>query len=215
MGIRVLCADDHEIVRYGLCLLLDGQQDIDIVGQAANAPETLALLEKLRPDVLLLDLYVPGAMGRGLLEQVRRLYPEVQVVMMSGQATEARVHEAMQAGAMAFVNKEEDAEELVRAIRRAAAGEKHLSPMLAQHAYAAYAGGTPSAEEARLGQLTERESEIIRLAATGQTSADIARQLFISRRTVETHRSRAMQKLGLHNEVELARFFMNLESDDR
>ncbi len=215
MGIRVLCADDHEIVRYGLSLLLDGQQDIDIVGQAANAPETLALLEKLRPDVLLLDLYVPGAMGRGLLEQVRRLYPEVQVVMMSGQATEARVHEAMQAGAMAFVNKEEDAEELVRAIRRAAAGEKHLSPMLAQHAYAAYAGGTPSAEEARLGQLTERESEIIRLAATGQTSADIARQLFISRRTVETHRSRAMQKLGLHNEVELARFFMNLESDDR
>ncbi|MCE5240374.1 response regulator transcription factor [bacterium] len=215
MGIRVLCADDHEIVRYGLCLLLDGQQDIDIVGQAANAPETLALLEKLRPDVLLLDLYVPGAAGLGLLEQVRRLHPEVPVVMMSGQATEARVREAMQAGAMAFVNKEEDAEELVRAIRAAVAGEKHLSPMLAQHAYAAYVDGVPSAEERKLDQLTEREAEIIRLAATGRTSADIARQLFISRRTVETHRSRAMQKLGLHNEVELARFFLNLESDDR
>ncbi len=215
MGIRVLCADDHEIVRYGLCLLLDGQQDIDIVGQAANAPETLALLEQLRPDVVLLDLYVPGAAGLGLLEQIRRLHPEVPVVMMSGQATEARVREAMQAGAMAFVNKEEDAEELVRAIRAAVAGEKHLSPMLAQHAYAAYVDGGPSAEERKLDQLTEREAEIIRLAATGRTSADIARQLFISRRTVETHRSRAMQKLGLHNEVELARFFLNLESGDR
>jgi len=214
MSIRVLCSDDHEIVRYGLCLLLENEPDIDIVGQAGNAAETLALLEKLHPNVLLLDLFVPGATGLSLLEDVRRQYEDVAVVMMSGHAAEGRVREALQLGAMAFVHKEEAAEELVRAIRRAVAGEKYLSPALAQHAYAAYVDGQGDEQARKLQQLTEREAEIIRMAAAGTTSADIAKQLFISPRTVETHRSRAMQKLGLRNEVELARFFVKLETEN-
>jgi len=215
MAIRVLCADDHEIVRYGFCLLLQNERDLDVVGQSGNAVETLALLEKLHPDVLLLDLYVPGATGLSLVEEVGRQHPDVKIVMMSGHPAEGRVREALQLGAMAFVHKEEDAAELVRAIRAAVAGRKHLSPMLAQHAYTAYAGGGDCTEADKLRQLTEREAEVIRLAAAGVTSADIAKQLFISRRTVETHRSRAMQKLGLHNEVSLARFFVSLELEGR
>jgi len=215
MAIRVVCADDHEIVRYGLCLLLGDQEGVEIVGQAGNAVETLALLEKLRPEVLLLDLFIPGAQGSSVIEEVARQHPEVRVVVMSGHATESRVREALQAGASAFVRKDDDADELVRAIRAAAGGEKYLSPALAQHAYTAYVEGEGSEPRRRLQQLTERELEIIRLAAAGTTSADIAKQLFISPRTVETHRSRAMQKLELRNEVELARFFMGLELEDR
>jgi DNA-binding NarL/FixJ family response regulator len=215
MSIRVLCADDHEIVRYGFCLLLENERDIDVVGQAGNALETLSLLEQLHPDVLLLDLYVPGATGLSLVEEVGRRHPDVKIVMMSGHPAEGRVREALQAGAMAFVHKEEDADELVRAIRAAVAGDKYLSPMLAQHAYTAYAEGQGNGENDKLQQLTEREMEVIRLAAAGMTSAAIAKQLFISRRTVETHRSRAMQKLDLHNEVALARFFVSLELEGR
>jgi len=215
MAIRVVCADDHEIVRYGLCLLLGDQEGVEIVGQAGNAVETLALLAKLRPEVLLLDLFIPGAQGSSVIEEVARQHPEVRVVVMSGHATESRVREALQAGASAFVRKDDDADELVRAIRAAAGGEKYLSPALAQHAYTAYVEGEGSEPRRRLQQLTERELEIIRLAAAGTTSADIAKQLFISPRTVETHRSRAMQKLELRNEVELARFFMGIEMEDR
>jgi DNA-binding NarL/FixJ family response regulator len=214
MSIRVLCADDHEIVRYGLCLLLEAEQDIDVVGQAGNAVEVLTLLDQVRPDVLLLDLYVPGTTGLSLLKEVVRRHPGLQIVMMSGHAPQERVREALQAGAAAFVHKEEQAEELVRAIRAAVAGDKYLSPALAQQAYTAYVEGRDDSPGGRLAQLTEREAEIIRLAAQGMTSGAIARQLFISRRTVETHRSRAMQKLGLHNEVELARFFLTLEAQE-
>jgi len=159
MSIRVLCADDHEIVRYGLCLLLENEPDIDIVGQAGNAAETLALLEKLHPNVLLLDLFVPGATGLSLLEDVRRQYEDVAVVMMSGHAAEGRVREALQLGAMAFVHKEEAAEELVRAIRRAVAGEKYLSPALAQRLcrVCGRPGGRAGAETAATDRTRSRD----------------------------------------------------------
>jgi DNA-binding NarL/FixJ family response regulator len=215
MSISIVFADDHEVVRYGLCLLLDGEADIEVVGQAANAPETLESLAKLRPDVLLLDLFMPGVTGTSLIEEIRQRHPEVQIVMMSGQAEEPSVLAGLRAGAVAFVRKDDEVGEMVKAVRAAAGGEKYLSPALAQKAIAAYVEGQPSEEECRLNQLTDREREVIRLAAGGLTSGEIGKQLFISRRTVETHRARAMQKLGLRNEVELVRFFLSLESQSK
>jgi DNA-binding NarL/FixJ family response regulator len=133
---------------------------------------------------------------------------------MSGQADEPAVLAALRAGAVAFVRKDDDVAEMIKAVRSAAAGEKYLSPALAQKAIDAYLKEEPSEEQVRLGRLTDREREVIQLAAGGQTSADIGKHLFISRRTVETHRARAMQKLDLHNEVELVRFFLSVESQD-
>lgn len=127
MGIPVLVADDHEIVRYGLCLLLQGQTDIEVVGQAANAQETLRLLGKLRPSVVLLDLYVPGADDVSLVAEIRRQHPRVRIVVISGRADEGtalRALRALRAGAMGFVRKEEQVEEIVAAIRAAAAGQR-------------------------------------------------------------------------------------------
>jgi len=215
MGITVVFADDHEVVRYGLCLLLDGESDIDVVGQAANAPETLDLLAKLQPRVLLLDLFMPGVTGTSLIEEVRQRHPEVQIVMMSGQADESCVLAALRAGAAGFVRKDDEVAEMVKAVRAAAAGGKYLSPALAQKAIAVYVEGESSEEQSRLSQLTDREREVIEIAATGLTSSEIGNQLFISRRTVETHRARAMQKLGLRNEVELVRFFLSLEAQGK
>lgn len=214
MSTTVVFADDHEIVRYGLSLLLDGQPDLEMVGQAGNAAETLDLLETVRPDVLLLDLYLPGATGVSLVNDVRRLHPGVKIVMVSGQATMAAVHASLQAGVSAFVRKDDEVEELVKAIRAAVAGQRYLSPYLAQSAYEAYIDGTAGENQQKIAGLTEREREVIQLAATGLTSAEIAEQLYISHRTVETHRARAMQKLGLRNEVELGRFFLQIEGQD-
>jgi DNA-binding NarL/FixJ family response regulator len=213
MSIALLFADDHEIVRYGLCLLLDAEPDIDVVGQAANAVETLALAGQLHPDVVLLDFFMPGVSGTSLIADLHATCPEVRIVMMSGHASEQQVREAMQVGAMAFVRKDDEVAEMVKAIRAVVAGERYLCPHLAQLAYGAYADDREPDEARRLQELTEREAEVIRLAAGGMTSELIGRHLFISRRTVETHRARAMHKLDLHNEVELARFFLKLESD--
>jgi DNA-binding NarL/FixJ family response regulator len=212
MGISVLFADDHEIVRYGLCLLLDGQPDIEIVGQAGNGHETVALLKKLNPGVLLMDLYMPGVSGTSLIEEVRQRFPDVPIVVMSGQADEPAVLAALRAGAVAFVRKDDEVEEMIKAVRSAANGDKYLSPALAQRAIEAYVQKELSEEQRKLAQLTDREREVIALAAKGLTSAEIGQQLFISRRTVETHRARSMQKLGLRNEVELVRFFLDLEA---
>ena len=212
MGITVVFADDHEVVRYGLSLLLDAEPDIEIIGQAANGVQTLDLLAKLEPAVLLVDLFMPGVSGTSLIQEARQRHPEVPIVVMSGQADEPAVLAALRAGAVAFVRKDDDAGEMVKAVRAAAAGDKYLSPALAQEAIEAYVKGEPTEEQARLGQLTDREREVIELAAKGLTSAEIGKQLFISRRTVETHRARAMQKLGLRNEVELVRFFLSVEA---
>lgn len=214
MPTTVVFADDHEIVRYGLTLLLNGEPDLEVVGEAANAPQTLQLVESLRPEVLLLDLYLPGATGLSLVNEVRQRYPDVKIVMLSGQATVAAVHASLQAGVSGFVRKDDEVEEMIKAIRAAVSGERYLSPYLAQSAYHAYVEGTGGEDQRKIQSLTEREREVIQLAATGLTSAEIARQLYISPRTVETHRARAMQKLGLRNEVELGRFFLRVQSEE-
>jgi DNA-binding NarL/FixJ family response regulator len=211
MSIAVLFADDHEIVRYGLCLLLDNEPDIDVVGQAANAVETMALAGQLHPEVVLLDLYMPGVSGTSLIADLHQAHPDIKIVMMSGHATEQQVREAMQVGASAFVRKDDEVAEMVKAIRAVMAGERYLCPHLAQFAYGAYVDDQTPDEASQLRELTDREAEIIRMAASGMTSQQIGQKLFISRRTVETHRARAMHKLNLHNEVELARFFVKLE----
>lgn len=214
MGISVIFADDHEVVRYGLCLLLQKQPDVEVVGQAGNAPETLALLAELQPDVLLLDLYMPGVSGTSLIEQVCARHPQIAIVMMSGQAVGKRVRTCLQAGAIGFVRKDDPIEELVKAVRSAAAGQRYLSPVLAREAYQSWLDGSDTDPATRLESLTPREREIICLAGQGKSNRQIADKLFISYRTVETHRLHAMQKLGLHDETELGRFMLALEQQD-
>lgn len=211
MSLTILLADDHEVVRYGMCLLLGGEDDLEVVGEAGCAAEVLSLAEELRPDLVMLDLCMPGVTGTSLITALRAQYPQLHILVLSMYKDQDHVLSALRAGASGYVLKENQAEEIVRAIRQVTTGRKYLSPTIAEMVMDNYLSGKPLDAAARLEDLTPRELEIIQKAADGATSAEIGKQLFISARTVETHRSRAMQKMGLHNHVELVRFFVSRE----
>jgi two-component system response regulator NreC len=202
--IKILLADDHTMVRQGLRSLLEEESDLSVVGEAKDGPETIALTESLRPDVLVVDLMMPGVGGLEVMRQVGRKVPSVRFVVLSMYANEAYVVEALRSGAMGYVLKDTGAEELVRAIRHVSQGGRYLSPPLSEGALEAYLervrGG--GAEEA----LTPREREVLQLAAEGRSNAEIAERLFISPRTAETHRANLMRKLGLHSQAELIHY---------
>lgn len=211
MSIRVLLADDHEVVRYGMSLALQDVAGIDVAGEAANGEEVLQRCEQLRPDMVLLDLAMPGPNGSVLITQLGRQYPQLRILVLSMYKDEGHVLSALRAGADGYVLKENQTDEIVHAIREVAAGRRYLSPILQELMLDGYLTGRSAMGRARLDELTEREREVIQLAADGLTSAAIGERLFISTRTAEAHRARAMQKLDLHSAVELARFFVELE----
>ena len=210
MGFRVLCADDHEIFLYGVRLLLSSQPDMEVVGQAANGTEVLELAARLRPHFILLDYAMPGLSGGALIRVLRERFPDTHVIVLSMHKSDACVLEALRAGAAGYVLNESEMEEVIEAIRMVAGGRRYLSPVLQRRVLDAFLdgqGNLATGQEA----LTPRELEVIRLAAQGLTSNEIGKQLFISGRTAETHRARAMHKLGLRNQVELVRYFIDAE----
>ena len=206
MTLRLVLADDHQIVRQGLEAILRAETDLRPVGEAATGPEAVDLAERLRPDVLVLDLMMPGRTGLEVVGEVVRRSPQTRVVVLSMHSNEAYVVAALRAGASGYVLKDSGSEELVRAIRAAAAGQRYLgSPLRASalEAYVRQEGGSP------LGgyhDLTPREREVLRLTAEGRSGGEIAKQLFISPRTVESHRASLMRKLGVRNQKELIRY---------
>jgi DNA-binding NarL/FixJ family response regulator len=206
MSLTLVLADDHHIVRQGLRALLKTVPDFELVGETADGREVLRLVERLHPDVLVLDLMMPGLSGLEVTRRVSHRGLKTQVVILSMHANEAYVVEALRSGATAYILKEADADELVRGIREAAAGRRYLSPPLSERTIEAYLRKTEAAAMDALQTLTNREREIMQLAAEGHTSAEIAKRLFISPRTVETHRANLMRKLGVRNHAELIHY---------
>ena len=205
MTWTLLLADDHPIVRQGLRALLAAETDLRLVGEAAEGLEAVRLAERLRPDVLVLDLMMPGLNGLDVTRHVARRVPETHVVILSMHAHEAYVAEALQAGAVAYVLKDARAEELMRAVREAVAGRRYLSPSISEQAVRAYTEKSSSTPDP-LTLLTDREKEVLQLTAEGHSGNVIARRLFISPRTVESHRANLMRKLGVRNQRELVRY---------
>jgi DNA-binding NarL/FixJ family response regulator len=204
--ITIVVADDHQIVRQGVKALLEREADFRVVGEAVDGPETVRLVQRLTPTVLVLDLAMGGLDGLDVLLEAQRLSPETRVVVLSMHSDEAYAREALNRGALAYVLKSAGSAEILRAVRRAIKRERHVSPPLSQRAIDAYpvgAGGTPvDAYEL----LTIREREVLHLAAEGHSNAEIGARLFISPRTVEIHRAKAMHKLGLRNYGGLVRY---------
>jgi DNA-binding NarL/FixJ family response regulator len=206
MTWTLLLADDHPIVRQGLRALLAAETDLRLVGEAAEGLEALRLAERLRPNVLVLDLMMPGLNGLDVARQVTRRAPETRVVILSMHAHEAYVLEALLAGASAYVLKESSSDELVKAIRAVTTGRRYLSPPLSEEALGTYSRRTGSLPPDPYHTLTAREREVLQLTAEGHSGADIAERLFISPRTVETHRANLMRKLKVRNQKELIRY---------
>lgn len=201
--ISVVVVDDHAVVRSGLCLLLDTQEDIEVVGEAGNAKDAIFRARALKPDVLLLDVVMPGESGIEVLPKLLKESPETKVLILSMQDDPSYVREAFAAGANGYVLKEAADEEVVSAVREIAGGGHYVHPALGARMVAADAAERAAAEA---DPLSEREREILRLLALGHTNQEIAQTLFISVRTAESHRAHIMQKLRLETRAELVRY---------
>jgi DNA-binding NarL/FixJ family response regulator len=198
--IRVLIVDDHAVLRSGLHLLLDAQSDIEVVGEAGDVKEAVFETRDKKPDVVLMDVVMPGQTGIEGVPLVLKEAPEAKVLVLSMQDDPRYVHEAFAAGAAGYILKEAVDAEVVGAIQRVAAGDHYVHPALGARLVAAEAEAR-AREEA--DPLSDREREVMRLLALGHTNQEIAKMLYISVRTAETHRAHIMQKLRLSSRAEL------------
>jgi two-component system response regulator NreC len=201
--IRVVVVDDHAVVRSGLRLLLDAQSDIEVVGEAANGREAVFAAIEHRPDVVLMDVVMPERGGIEALPSVLEAAKDARVLILSMQDDPSYLRQAFAAGASGYVLKEAADTELVDAVRAVAGGGRYVHPALGARLVAAEAE-----EQARrdADPLSEREREVLRLLALGHTNQEIAKTLYISVRTAETHRAHIMQKLRLSTRAELVRY---------
>jgi DNA-binding NarL/FixJ family response regulator len=205
MPISIILADDHPVVRRGMQTLLKAEPDFSVIGETGDGLESARLVENLQPDVLILDLMMPGLSGLEALRIIRQRSPRTRVVVLSMHSNNAFVAEALKNGATGYVLKGSDEENLVLAVREAAAGRRFLSPPVTERAIDAYIEQARAAALDPHETLTAREREVLQLAAEGKTGAEIAARLHISQRTVENHRANLMRKLGLKNQSELVR----------
>jgi DNA-binding NarL/FixJ family response regulator len=204
VSVRVVIVDDHAVVRTGLRLLLDGQEDIETVGEAGDAREAIFEVRARKPDVVLLDVALPGGKsGIEAIPEVRKEAPDAKILVLSMEDDPRYVREAFAAGAFGYVLKEAVDTEVVEAVREVAAGRRYVHPELGARLAAAEAEAAHAADE---DPLSDREREVLRLLALGHTNQEIAKMLYISVRTAETHRAHIMQKLRLATRAELVRY---------
>lgn len=205
--IRVLVADDHSVVREGLRHVLAGVPELTVVGEAGTGPEAMALAASARPDVVLLDLTMPGAGGLEVLRHLRTTLPAIRVLILSVHDDPEYVLESVRAGAHGYLRKDSSPAEIRQAIRAVHAGDAYFSPPVARHLTTALRDGAPAVQpEADLGELTSREREVLVRVARGLTNRETAAELGISVRTVEAHRDSLMRKLRIHTVAGLTRF---------
>ena len=203
MSIRVLVVDDHAVVRSGLRLLIDAEPDLETVGEAGDVRGAIFETRSSKPDLVLLDVTMPGESGLHGIPKLLHEHADVKILVLSMEDDPRYVREAFAAGARGYVLKEAADAEVVTAIREVAGGGRYVHPELGARLVAADAHAAREAEE---DPLSDREHEVLRLLALGYTNQEIAKQLFISVRTAETHRAHVMQKLRLGSRAELVRY---------
>jgi DNA-binding NarL/FixJ family response regulator len=203
--IRVVLADDHTLVRSGIRALLERFDDVEMVGEAANGREALELVEKHRPDIVLMDIAMPELNGLEAARRIHQLFPTTRVLLLSMYDNEEYVAEALAIGAAGYVLKDASAAELDIAVHAVARGESYLSPAVAKRIVE---GQVPPGGEGAVGlqRLTPRQREILQLIAEGNSSKEIARKLELSVKTVETHRTQLMERLDIHDIAGLVRY---------
>jgi two-component system response regulator NreC len=205
MTTEVLLVDDHEVVRSGLQMLLESEPEVAIIGDAASGEAALEAVEKLQPDVVVMDIGLPDISGIEATQRIKERWPEVAVVALTIHEDKEYFFQMLDAGASGYIPKRAAPEELLTAIRAAARGEVYLYPSLAKLLVKDYLT-EPQQEEDPLDGLTDREQEVLELVADGLTNREIGQELNISHKTVARHRENIMQKLNLHSRVELVKY---------
>ena len=204
--IKIILADDHLIVRQGLHALLIAETDFDVIGEAGDGIQALDLVRKLNPDVVVLDLMMPGLNGLEVARQLGKQTPNTKIIILSMYDDEGFVLEALSNGVSAYVLKDAGSTDLIQAVREVQSGHRYLSPPLSDRAIDIYEQMTKANTMDKYEMLTNREREVFQLSAEGNTNSEIAARLGISVRTAETHRSRLMNKLDIHNQADLTRY---------
>ena len=206
--IRVLIADDHAVLRAGLKMLLDAQSDIQVVGEAADAKEAQEKAASSRPDVVLMDISMPGGGGLPATREIRRAHPSTQVLVLTMHDDESYLRQFLHAGAAGYVLKKAADTELVEAIRTVHRGDVFVYPTLIKALVAGELARCRTPKESDRGVLSDRECEVLKLTALGYSHQQIADRLFLSVKTVETYKARVMDKLNLRGRAELVRYVM-------
>lgn len=201
--IRIVVVDDHAVVRSGLRMLLEAEADLEVVGEAGDAREAVFEVRAQKPNVILLDVVMPGESGIEAVPKLLHESPDAKILVLSMQDDPHYVREAFAAGASGYVLKEAADAEVVEAVRQVAGGGRYVHPVLGARMVAADAAAQAAAES---DPLSDREREVLKLLALGHTNQEIAKQLYISVRTAETHRAHIMRKLGLETRAELVRY---------
>ena len=198
--VRLLIADDHEIVRKGLRVLLETSTEVEVVGEAMYGREALSKAAQYRPDLILLDLVMPGKDGLEVIKEIKNNFPSVKILVLTSYSEEEKLAQALKEGALGYLLKDSSPEELLEAIKEVSQGKTHLSPELAFRVVRLMTGKTTPLSNSEF--LTKRELEVLNLLAQGLSDREIAQRLFISPRTVGTHVSNILTKLGVKNRTQ-------------
>ena len=204
--LRVLVADDHATVRHGLKLLIDSQPDMGVVGEAADGDGVLKQAEALKPDIIVMDISMPGMNGLVATRMLKRAQPQVSIVALTRHDDDTYLDELLRAGASGYVLKQSPPIEFLQAIRAVAAGGIYLDPAMTSRVAGGLLAGQAEVTNQPRATLTERESEVVRLIAVGHSNKEIAAQLKISVKTVEVHKANSMRKLGFTGRVDIIRY---------
>jgi DNA-binding NarL/FixJ family response regulator len=206
MTVSIFLADDHQVVRQGLRSLLEAQPNFTVLGEADDGLDAITQVEKLQPNILLLDLMLPGLNGLEVARQCQQRVPKTRVIILSMHSDESYVLQALRNGAAGYVLKQSSAATVIQAVNEVHQGRRFLSPSLSDRAVEAYMQKVEPTTFDLYDTLTAREREVLQLAAEGYSNAEIAERLFISCRTVETHRANMMRKLDLRSQTDLIRY---------
>jgi DNA-binding NarL/FixJ family response regulator len=204
--LRILLADDHIVVRHGLKLLIDDQPDMTVIAEAGDGETAVRRAMELEPDVVVMDISMPGMNGLAATRKLRQLQPDAAIVTLTRHTDDAYLQELLRAGVSGYVLKQSAPTELLQAIRAAAAGRQYLDSALTARVTAAFAGAPHKRKAQPAASISERESEVLRLIASGYSNKEIAARLSLSVKTVEAHKANAMRKLDLTGRIDIVKY---------
>lgn len=204
--LQILLVEDHEIVRQGVKLLVDSQDDMKVIGEAANGEIAIKKAAELKPDIILMDVSMPELNGLKATKRIKKLFPDIKILTLTRHTDDGYIQQLIQAGANGYVLKQSAPNELINAIRVIAEGKAYLDPTLTEKVMGGYLSQSTARKNAAKVQMTDRETEVVRMIAWGYSNKEIAEQIQLSVKTVEAHKANAMRKLGMSSRIDIVRY---------